>query len=240
MQGQKFFDLPQLQEQPDVLLVQPPQEYQLGQAGAGEPLGLELLATILRQRGYTVKVLDTCILNMDLGQIVTAMHRYRPKKILGFSIHIMDMFLRVQEILACLHDSYHQLLTVVGGHAPTFWYQHILENCPSIDIVVRVEGEGAILDLIDFVEGKTTLEDIEGIVYRTSDGQLHLTPPRRLLSELSTLPRIQRDTLAFGMEKMELAPELQTSRGCFGTCNFCSLNSFDIRSGHSSTRCDFF
>ncbi len=109
---------------------------------------------------------------------------------------------------------------VIGGHHATFLSDYILRESPSIDVVVRYEGETQMHALC---EGKP-LSEIRGISYREGS-RIHHNPDAPLLKgedvppqALSLLPQwvFERDILL----------NLGTGRGCPFRCFFCTDKVF--------------
>ena len=71
--------------QPDVILVQPPYEgpYNFWKS---ENLGMGYLASSLESKGYSVEILDAFLLDMSIDEVVTKLAENPPRLLLGFSI----------------------------------------------------------------------------------------------------------------------------------------------------------
>jgi radical SAM superfamily enzyme YgiQ (UPF0313 family) len=100
----------------------------------------------------------------------------------------------------------------------TFEAEEAMEFC---DYVVRNEGEQAIVELIDYLQGKGSLVDILGLTYRNNEGEIVHNETRPLLSSLTDLPWPDMDLVVNGKEVSPM-PVL-ASRGCPYGCEFCSV-----------------
>ena len=115
-----------------------------------------------------------------------------------------------------------------GGHFPTFAWRSILDRYPSIDTLVRHEGEDTLAELcsaLDAGAGADRLASIAGLALRTADGVPQATAARPLAPDLDALPFPTR----FGDLQVHLGIPttfLVGSRGCYGHCTFCCIHAF--------------
>ncbi len=112
---------------------------------------------------------------------------------------------------------------VLGGAHPSVLYQSSLEQTQA-DFVVLGEGEETFAELIQAIEnGYTHIEKVNGLAFKTSNGQIKTTLPRSLINDLDSLPYPDRE----GLHDLETyRPDdlsmIMTSRGCPFNCTFCS------------------
>lgn len=112
-----------------------------------------------------------------------------------------------------------------GGIHPTVMADQILKN-PSVDMIIRGEGELAFLDLI---KNLNEPENIKGISYKENNKIIH-NEDRELIDNLDELPFPAKhlildldthDTDSFG--------NIITSRGCPYNCIFCASHKIWTR-----------
>ncbi len=230
-----------------VLLINPPQTFYIdSEPPAGSlPLGLLYIAAVLDKAGYTVELLDaflsdfkpkksgaTVTVGMSFNQIETEIHRRKPD-IVGISgpfTSQIDNTLKISEIAKKVNPN---ILTVVGGPHVSAIPREFMEEAKTVDITVIGEGEHTILEITQYFEGKKTLNDILGIVYR-QNGKIIINNTRPLLENLDELPYP-----AYHLINMEhyltnkkigyrsfqnRAVSMITSRGCPFNCCFCSVH----------------
>jgi anaerobic magnesium-protoporphyrin IX monomethyl ester cyclase len=126
------------------------------------------------------------------------------------------------------HAGYRGHLTC-GGHVPTFCYRELLEAAPGIDSVVRHEGEGTLVELLDALGRGEVPRGLNGLVWR--DGaKVEVAPPRPLLADLDALPTPLRRQRPLVVGGAPIAVML-TSRGCIGECTYCCLRAFGKDAG---------
>ena len=109
---------------------------------------------------------------------------------------------------------------VIGGAHVTFMADEALGHA---DYVARGEGgEQLMLELIDALDGRRELHDIDGLSFRR-DGEAVHNAPRERCTDLDVLP-FPDLRLVVGSEKLTTMP-IMTSWGCPFACNFCSVTA---------------
>jgi radical SAM superfamily enzyme YgiQ (UPF0313 family) len=122
---------------------------------------------------------------------------------------------------------------VLGGYHASLMYEEITahgESC-RFDFLIRGEGEEAFKRLVRALAGEDEMSSIPSLSYR-KDGKFVHNPKGELL-DLSRLRLPIRDKrrLTWGYHIMNHKSEvIETSRGCTGNCNFCSIRHMYGRS----------
>jgi radical SAM superfamily enzyme YgiQ (UPF0313 family) len=114
--------------------------------------------------------------------------------------------------------------TILGGCHATFWDENALRECPSIDLIVRKEGEITILELLEKLKNKNSLNGVQGITFRKSDGGIVRNEDRPFIENLDDLPFPSHHLLPLNLfQKVgKVIFPLTTSRGCVYWCDFCT------------------
>ncbi|MBN1896570.1 MAG: B12-binding domain-containing radical SAM protein [Candidatus Aenigmarchaeota archaeon] len=210
-----------------VLIVNPKTEEQ------GKPqlyMSLLYLATAVEKAGHKVKVFDYQI--EDCSDNV--------KKFSGESdciaLTVMSDQIKSAVELSDIAKSMNPDIKVVwGGHHPSLFPVQTVED-KSVDFVVKGEGETAIVELLEHLEGKRKKVDVSGLAYMTSSGakinterspidinvfsppSWHLMKMEKYIGEFSIAGR------NFG----RYIP-VHSGRGCPHRCSFCINTTLKYR-----------
>ena len=184
------------------------------------PLGQMYIATVLKNNGYRVKILDLATVN-DKMETVYQYIKHGMPKIVGLSSYY-ETWNQMFDIAKMTKNVTPNTIVAVGGNGATFSYSEIMDN-KCIDYVIRFEGESPFLSLCDYImRKKGTIEEIGGLVYRR-ENSIRVNKEQRI-AELDELPFPDRDFV--DLSKYVYPYTIMTSRGCTGNCIFCSSKSF--------------
>src|SRR5208283_1703359 len=186
------------------------------------PLGLAYLSAVLREDGVEVNVLDAQGLRLNNSQIQDKIAEIKPD-IVGVTSTTLT-YKSALEVAKAAKEACPECITIIGGCHVTSWDENALKELPSLDIVVRREGEQTLLELAKKIENHENYGDVLGITYRDSNGGIHRNPDRPYLQDLDSLPYPAYDL--FPLEKYRVIRSIQypiqMSRGCTFKCNYCS------------------
>jgi len=188
--------------------------------GAYEPpLGILHIAGYLRKysEGH-VEIIDAEALNWDNKKVEKRLEIVKPD-IVGISVLSYDRFqgFEIAEVAKKIGA-----FVFIGGPHVTFIDRETLENNPSIDAVVRGEGEVTMLELVTKFKSKESIADITGITFR-KDNKIIKNPDREFIKEIDSIPLPAWDLVP--MEKYQYHAVL-ASRGCPFNCIFCASPRF--------------
>jgi len=180
-------------------------------------LGTVILGTILRDLGHDVKVYVEEIHKVEKDELYSA-------DIVGIST-ITSTAPRAYSIADELRER--GVPVVMGGAHPTFLPDEALEHA---DFVVRGEGEEAIVELLEALDGKRSINSVAGVSYRDGEEIVH-NPTRELCPDLDSHPSPDLSLIVgFGsgtrsfFKYNPIIPVI-TSRGCPFNCKFCSVTT---------------
>ena len=195
------------------------------------PLGILYLATLLKERGTKVSVLDQPAKGFTIEETVNWIVKEDPD-VLGFST-LASSGRTAALISNEAKKKNPNITTIFGNHYATFNPSRILRKYHSVDVIVRGEGESTIIDLISCLKNEGKLKDVLGINFRKKK-RIISTPDRPLIKDLDSLPIPNRKLIDTEYHCMiagaNVAPRkftgLVSSRGCVYRCRFCSCRRF--------------
>ncbi|MFB5085757.1 B12-binding domain-containing radical SAM protein [Psychrobacillus sp. PGGUH221] len=154
--------------------------------------------------------------------IVADLYQKKPD-IVGFSCYIWNIeeTLKVIKILKTVDP---KITIVLGGPEVSYDTNIWLRQVKEIDYIVVGEGEISFKELLNFLHGKQSLENIPGVAY-VQDDKFILNPlPKKLDLRESLSPfRFEEDLPTLSKRIVYI----ETSRGCPFSCQFC-LSSIEV------------
>lgn len=201
-------------------------------SSAWPPLGILYCATVLANEGFEVSLLDQAAKGFTTKQAVDWVKRENPN-ILGLSV-LGTSSKEAGKIAELVKRENPNICVVLGNYHPTFNAERILEKYPSVDVIVRGEGERTSLELIRCLQKGKSLKNVAGITYRGEDSKIVATPERPLIKDVDSLPFPNRLLIdceyasrIFGIKTAtKKFTSLLSSRGCPFQCTFCACRNF--------------
>jgi radical SAM superfamily enzyme YgiQ (UPF0313 family) len=193
------------------------------------PLGLLYLATVLEALGVEVSILDQPAKGFTLEETVKWVENEDPT-VLGFTT-LSTSGITAARISNEVKRRDPDVSIVFGGPYSTFNSARVLDKYPSVDIIVRGEGERTLVELVRHLEeGRSSgLTNVLGISFREGDDVIQ-TPDRPLIQNVDALPFPNRGLLDVEYHSMIVGARLASrrftslisSRGCVYRCRFCT------------------
>ena len=198
------------------------------------PLGLISIATVLRDAGHQVSVIDlvlalrlrTLPLDAAIYEAAAEVILREEPELVAFSAQCAT-FPGVVGIAEILKRREPEVRIVAGGHDVSFTDCRTLERFPWFDAVIRGEGEFSCRELAAAFAAGGNAEGIEGVTWRRGTDVVR-NPDRELIGDLDTLPlpdysfvpglEVYRD--ACGIPRAIAV--LEAGRGCPHRCIYCS------------------
>ena len=188
------------------------------------PTGLEYVATSAKAAAENVTLLDLRY-ESELSKIDNLNAFIRENKIDVICVGI-GWDRQFEEICQLLNQLPADILLVVGGYKATEKVQELFAACPSIDIIVRGEGEETIQDILRGMRSK----DIAGISYRRNGEIVH--NPNRIFPDINSLPNpdrsLRHNDYSLSVNGVRIKSwgfdAVLTARGCPFDCKFCTFS----------------
>jgi radical SAM superfamily enzyme YgiQ (UPF0313 family) len=150
------------------------------------PLGLGYIASVLKERGHEIEVLDINAHRWS-RQEVEAKVRDSDFDISGIG-GIVTIYRYTKWLIETLKKHHPDKRIAVGGSVGTS-IPHIILERTKADIVCMGEGEDTIVELLENLEkGKDALHKVEGIWFKNKDGKIERNGPRKPIKNLDKLP----------------------------------------------------
>lgn len=180
-------------------------------------IGIAYIAALLRKNGYCVVIKDCPAEEIGLDELNLFLDQNK-FNIIGISTYYFNYYhvIRIVEKVKKQCD-----FLFVGGMLPSLSPQTVLKTLKGITCCVLGEGEITNLELINAFDSDKNWRTIDGIAYLGDSGKMIVTQKRKLIENLDDLPfpiRIE--------PKREYYTPILASRGCYGNCNFCSIESY--------------
>lgn len=197
------------------------------QRGNIPSLGVGYLAASLGPHGHTVRLLDAASLGLGVEETVEQVAAEEPD-VIGISC-LTRQEESAYALARQLRERCFDVRLVMGGAHTTAFAETVLEECPSIDILVPGEGELVFAELVDRLASEVPYDDLPGLVYRDAEGAIRATPVAEPVEDLDTIPNPARHIYQQEFYiplpnqcRRTPATTAMTARGCpWARCGFC-------------------
>jgi len=180
-------------------------------------LALPLLGTVLKEKGYDVKVYVEAVRTWDWNRILES-------DLVGITVNsaeVKECYALADQIRART-----RIPIVMGGYHVTYMAEEALDHC---DYVARGEGEATLAELTDeLLQGDGNPEKLLGVSYRRN-GQVIENPERPLIPNIDLIPDqslidgYYEYHRRFFQRFFPTGALVASSRGCPYDCTFCSI-----------------
>lgn len=199
-------------------------------------LGARVLLQVLKDRGHNAKLLQINIRYVDIltddDMQIICDHVINSDAV-GLSFN--SFYAPIAKTLALFLKKEGVKCLICGGNHATAFPEEVIEYC---DIVVKYEAEKTLVEIMDNINDSERLNNIHGIVVKSS-GTVHTSDkPPKVVWELDSIPFQNLDTNLikfFDLERKIYTPEktklfslaenvyfVLASRGCPFVCTYCS------------------
>lgn len=183
-------------------------------------LSLAYMSSAIRSKGYGTELVDLNHLGKSDKDVMESIRSKKPLFV-GFKL-IGNGLMELIDLAKDIKRHYPNTVLVGGGPQVTTHREKLLELGNVFDFLVFGEGETAIQELIDFLEGKLEIARVRNLIYR-SKGSI-VANPGLLETNLDMLPFPDWDL--FDLNAYFPLFMINMVRGCPHQCSFCSHNYF--------------
>ncbi|HKR04404.1 MAG TPA: radical SAM protein [Bacteroidia bacterium] len=191
------------------------------------PLGILYISAFLEKNGIENEIFDSTFSSFE--KLKQHLLKTQPE-IIGIYTNLMTK-LNVLKIIRYIKETPELKKTkiILGGPEVSNHAENFLNY--GADVIVIGEGEETMLELVSChaVLDSASLNNISGIAYRNSDGEIIYTPERTKIRNIDDLPFPGREKVnlqyyfdAWKNRHGESAVSVSTMRGCPYTCKWCS------------------
>ena len=195
------------------------------------PQGLAYLASALRNVGHSVKIYQQDIYHFPDSHLTRYLDENEFDVVIVSVIGGYYQYRKLLKLSAAINNSRNRskFKYMIGGHGPAADPEYFLKKTCA-DVSGIGEGEITIVELMDAFSQKRTLESVNGIVFRRSDGTYYHTAPRKLIENIDTIAMPAYDLFNIDYYAMMREPNIKptercmpvlSGRGCIFACNFC-------------------
>ena len=205
----------------DAVLIGPSEGY-ADLSESQEFIGLGYIASYAEQKGFKVNILIPAIDNINEEDIPKIILPYKAA-IVGISILFPTHVVPAINIVKHIKNYGLKCHITAGGHGATFLKEYLLSNNGKFDSVVCGEGEETFYNLLCAIKKNENWKKILGLAY-LENNEIKINSTRPLINDLDKLPFPKRNYNL--LNNKSYTPGISSSRGCYGSCSFCSVSSF--------------
>jgi len=189
------------------------------------PASLCCLASFLEKHQHKVAIIDQYAYRLSNKVLLSTLDTLKPDFI-GFSCltSCLNTVIALSREIKLRNTN---TKIILGNIHPTLFPDEVLKQSGA-DLVIRGEGEHAVVEVVDACFRGSDLSEIKGISY-VSDGNVFHNPDRNPIDYLDELTYPAWNLLKLEcyarsplLNLRELALPVQASRGCVFNCAFCA------------------
>ena len=196
------------------------------------PAGIPYVAASLKATGRNVRSYNLTYKEGEDKELIRKIVKEEKVDVIGTG-GLTGQYWEIVDILQAAKEANPAIIMMVGGGIITSDPEAAMEALEIADYGMIGEGEITICELADAIEGKRKLEEVDGIIYRDSDGTSWIkTAPRKEIMDLDSITFPDYEGFDFG-EMMGKSPQqilhvaegniayISGGRSCPFNCTFC-------------------
>jgi anaerobic magnesium-protoporphyrin IX monomethyl ester cyclase len=187
-----------------------------------ENLSVAYLCSVIRAAGHECSILPF----NRAGEIRAVARKVlrRDPDVVGLSLVAQRRYDDFQTLVALLRARGLRGHVTAGGHFASLRAAEVLRDTPGIDTILHHDGELRLLGLLHLLSaGEAVPGSLDGVSWRERDGSVAHVPPTTVAAlDALPFPARRRPDRTLGYARAPLV----TSRGCSGSCSFCSIHAW--------------
>jgi anaerobic magnesium-protoporphyrin IX monomethyl ester cyclase len=192
---------------------------------ANTPLSSCLLtgyaAAMLKKNGHEVEIVEGYLDRLSYEEIGNILDALRPDILGVHMVYHWKTDLALFGFLELVKSEGLASTITAYGFYPTIAFEDILKRSQAVDSVIVGEPEMPFADLAGAAPTVTRPRTIPGLAVRDGSGEVRCLK-QRPVEDLDLLPFPVRTEALYRLPEVNLLG----SRGCYGRCTFCYINSF--------------
>jgi radical SAM superfamily enzyme YgiQ (UPF0313 family) len=183
-------------------------------------LGVGYVASVLSEAGYEPQFIDF----KDGGRKILKKLKETKPLLVGFSVIFQYHIYEFQKLISYLRKGGIKCHFTAGGYYASLKFEDLFRLIPSLDSIVRFEGEYTLLELVKCINSGADWRNVQNLAFR-NNGKVITNPLRPLENDLDKLPFPMRPAIrdyAFGKKFATII----ATRGCVNNCSFCNVGEY--------------
>lgn len=192
------------------------------------PVSLATIGALLLNDGFKVNIFDCPARQFGIDDLKNLIISHKPGIIIwSTGTPSIESDLELGNVIKKINPS---IKTAVFGTHVTTLAQESLENYPALDFIIRNEPEYTIRELVNSIQKKKSLEEIEGLSYRNSDNKILHNQARPFINNLDELPEPAWQLVNPNNYRLPISNKkyliIAPIRGCPYKCVFCTTQTY--------------
>lgn len=192
------------------------------------PISLVTIAAVLEKDGHELKVVDCAAQGVRWDGLKQFIDGFLPGVVIwstGTPSINNDL-----ELASLIKEYDKEILTAVFGTHVTVLDKQCMQACPAIDFIIRNEPERTVRELVNALEKKGDLKNVDGLTFRNSSGEIVANPIRPFIEDLDSLPLPAWHLINLDCYRLPLKGKrylmISPLRGCPFNCSFCTCQTY--------------
>lgn len=183
-------------------------------------LGVGYMVSVLSESGYEPQIID---FQSGEEEILKKLKKVKPL-LVGFSLIFQYHIYEFQKLIFYLRKGGVNCHFTAGGHFASLRFRDLFKLIPSLDSIVRFDGEYTLLELVNCIKSGADWRNVKSIAFK-NNGKIIENPLRPPENNLDKLPFPARPTIREYAFDKKFATII-AARGCVNNCSFCNAREY--------------